>query len=50
MDKGQGEAAVIEMRAEAQAKAISVIAAALQGNSAGDAAKLHVAREVRYVH
>lgn len=43
--EGEGEVAVIEMRARAQAQAITVIAEALAGSHAGDAAKLHVARE-----
>jgi hypothetical protein len=41
-----GEAAVIEMRAKAQASAIRTIAEALNGEHSSEAAKLAVAREV----
>lgn len=43
--EGEGEVAVIKMRAAAQAEAIKVIADALNGSNASDAAKLAVAKE-----
>jgi hypothetical protein len=47
IEQAEGEAAQIEIRAKAHAKAIETVAAALQGPLGSDAAKLHVAREVR---
>lgn len=44
--QGQGEVAVIEMRAQAQAAAIRIISEALGGENSSEAAKLAVAREV----
>jgi hypothetical protein len=44
--QGEGEVAVIKMRAAAQAEAIRVIAEALNGTNSSEAAKLAVAREV----
>ena len=48
--QAQGEVAVIEMRATAQANAIRTIAESLSSSHAEEAAKLAVAREVRFVY
>ena len=45
-EQAEGEASAVEIKAAAQARAISLIANALNDTNSGEAARLHVAREV----